>query len=161
MERVPHGVRHRRSRIHKEWDTCGVGRIMWNTNGDRKIRGSRILIGIEKHREKDTDAEKNIRSGIKCRISRLQVIHIFYPFVSLLYDATKVFSLNLGRKFACEVGLRPNSTYACAALEKYLFCHSNSQFLSFAFLIFLLALLRDWTWSCSVARGTFALFLVS
>lgn len=73
----------------------------------------------------------------------------------------KVFSLNLGREFTCEVGLRPNSTYVRAALEKYLFCHSNSQFLSFAFVIFLLALLRDWTWSRSVARGTFALFLVS
>ena len=71
---------------------------------------------------------------------------------------TSLFSLSLGRDFARKVGFRPNFTYACAAPEKFLFCHSNSQLLPFAFLSFCLALLRDWAWSCF---ATYAHFFTS
>ncbi len=70
---------------------------------------------------------------------------------------TSLFGLSSGRDFAREVGFRPNSTYDCATPVKFPFYHSNSQLLSFVFLIFRLAL-RDWTGSRSAARGSFAHF---
>ena len=60
-----------------------------------------------------------------------------------------LFSLSSGRDFASEVGFRPSSTYACAALEKVPFC----QLISFIFLIFRLALLKDWYRLSSAAGG--------
>ena len=60
-----------------------------------------------------------------------------HPWASLL-------SLSSGRHFVREVGFMPISTYVCAAPAHVSFCHSNCQLMSFIFLIFRFALLRDW-----------------
>ena len=85
----------------------------------------------------------------------------WHDLAAISYPRTSHLSLSSGRDFTRQVGFRPSSTYVCAAPENVPFCHSNCQLISFIFLIFRLALLRDWCRLSPAARSSFAYFFAS